>query len=67
MPENIRCCPRCNGTGEIRTGWFVQHRYQDGSDLFGPYASEEEARREHPEDKFGSNYGVYVDYVEREL
>lgn len=63
MPDNLHPCPHCNGTGEIRTGWFAVHQYQDGSDIYGPYDSQAEAQKEHGE----SGYGVMVTYEEREL
>lgn len=64
MQTNVRPCPHCNGTGEVRTAWFAVTRYQDGSDRYGPYGSEAEARAAHPEP---DGYGCRTDFEEHEI
>lgn len=67
MSDNIRPCPHCNGTGEIHTAWYVIDRYQDGSDVYGPFVTREEAEARYPPDTHRGCYGVNRDYQERAI
>lgn len=64
MQTNIKPCPHCNGTGEIRTAWYAIVRYQDGSDVYGPFDSLKEAKKKYPP---GNEYGCTTEYEEREI
>lgn len=62
MQTNIKPCPHCHGTGEIRTAWYAIVRYQDGSDSYGPFDTLEDAKREYPDE---DGYGCTMEYEER--